>query len=330
MVRRILGVALAALLLLPAGARAADIALFLTVGRYEQHPPMRATNRLLDLRAQLADNGYEVITLSDLNRNALFAELPAAVARAKQADRIVIVIAGQIVSSPRDSFLLTRDAGVPNAFRVGSESVSIGALLDVASLRRDMALVVVADGIRPVEIESGLTDGFAPSLLPEGITVLSGPALQLSDFLAGDVLIPGTRLEDAIARMPSGLTADAGGPLGVLVSAPPAVDNFEENLWRLAVAEDSALGYETYLDRFPRGRYAAEARAALDRLSGGSAGTLDEFVWQEAERLGTPEAYRDYLSRFPRGRFADEAARRIQRLEQSPVERAARLSPGGP
>ena len=73
----------------------------------------------------------------------------------------------------------------------------------------------------------------------------------------------------------------------------------QESGWREAHREDSVLAYETYLEHFPAGAHADEARARIRELQ-------EEREWARANRLQTPEAWQRYLGAFPEGRYAAE------------------------
>ena len=75
-----------------------------------------------------------------------------------------------------------------------------------------------------------------------------------------------------------------------------------ESAWRDARREDSQSGYQAYLERYPTGAHADEARAKLELRR-------ETQEWERAERLGTPEAWQAYLARWPEGRHAGQARR---------------------
>jgi hypothetical protein len=75
-----------------------------------------------------------------------------------------------------------------------------------------------------------------------------------------------------------------------------------ESAWRDARHEDSQSGYQAYLEQYPTGEHADEARAELEARR-------EALDWARAERLGTPEAWQGYLARWPEGRHAGEARR---------------------
>jgi hypothetical protein len=78
----------------------------------------------------------------------------------------------------------------------------------------------------------------------------------------------------------------------------------QEAGWRAARDEDSLPAYETYLQQFPVGAHAAEARARMREL-------LEDHEWERAMQSGRPEAYQRYLSAFPEGRYAGAARERL-------------------
>ena len=90
----------------------------------------------------------------------------------------------------------------------------------------------------------------------------------------------------------------------ILAALFAAACSRQESGWERARREESRAAYEAYLDRFPAGPHAAEARAALD-------GMRDAEAWSRAERLATPEAWQRYLGEFPDGRHADRARQRL-------------------
>jgi len=78
----------------------------------------------------------------------------------------------------------------------------------------------------------------------------------------------------------------------------------QESGWERVRREDSLAAYEAYLERYPAGPHAGEARAALE-------GMHDTEAWSRAERLATPEAWQRYLGEFPDGRHAPESRQRL-------------------
>lgn len=89
----------------------------------------------------------------------------------------------------------------------------------------------------------------------------------------------------------------------------------QETGWRDARREDSILAYETYLEHFPAGAHADEARARIRELH-------EEREWARANLLQTPEAWQRYLGAYPEGRYAEQARERLSdfALARAPPE----------
>lgn len=88
----------------------------------------------------------------------------------------------------------------------------------------------------------------------------------------------------------------------VLAASFLAACDRRESAWRDAQRKDSPAAYQDYLERYPTGPHADEARAELETRR-------EAEDWQRAERLGTPEAWQRYLARWPEGRHAEQARR---------------------
>jgi hypothetical protein len=78
----------------------------------------------------------------------------------------------------------------------------------------------------------------------------------------------------------------------------------QEAGWDEAARENSVGAYQSYLDKFPAGVHAAEARARVAELQ-------EEAGWTRANRLRTPEAWQRYLGEWPDGRHAALARRQL-------------------
>ncbi len=102
-------------------------------------------------------------------------------------------------------------------------------------------------------------------------------------------------------------------------------DAQDQGYWAGTGAKGTPAGYRSYLDRYPNGQHASEARAALSSMQEANA---DEALRQErrdfrqARRQDTAEAYRDYLAQYPNGAFRDDAEARLNDIEGSEREAA--------
>jgi hypothetical protein len=101
-------------------------------------------------------------------------------------------------------------------------------------------------------------------------------------------------------------------------SPPPAAQpSTDERAWLDAASVGTIQAFRQYLDRFPNGLHAAEAR---QRIS-----AADEKAWADASAAGTMEAFKQYLGQFPDGAHATQARSSIVELERKAAEAKAAL-----
>jgi formylglycine-generating enzyme required for sulfatase activity/outer membrane protein assembly factor BamD (BamD/ComL family) len=112
--------------------------------------------------------------------------------------------------------------------------------------------------------------------------------------------------------------AQARDRLKRIEQAAGAVDAMREReAWEAAEREGTDPAYQKYLEQFPKGKYAEQARAALKKLAGQESSQREKDAWDAAESEGTEPAFRKYLDEYPRGRYAAQARDRIKRIEQT-------------
>ena len=93
----------------------------------------------------------------------------------------------------------------------------------------------------------------------------------------------------------------------------------EDAIWSKASAGGTAADLQGYLDGFPEGRHAAEAKAALVELTHGS---LDDADWQQVANSTRLQAVQGYIDKYPSGRHLDAAQQRrsfVSRLPPRPT-----------
>ena len=75
--------------------------------------------------------------------------------------------------------------------------------------------------------------------------------------------------------------------------------------WEKASTENTVEAYDAYLEEYPNGEHAEEARDRRDDLQ-------EARDWAAAEKAGTPEAYRTYLKSHADGEHAARARERVE------------------
>lgn len=87
--------------------------------------------------------------------------------------------------------------------------------------------------------------------------------------------------------------------------------DLERAKWLESQSEDSRDAYNGYLNSYPNGEFAAEARSGIKTLD-----TKNERArWGQTQTLGSKDAYQSYLSLYPNGEYAADARSGIKAIE---------------
>ena len=81
-----------------------------------------------------------------------------------------------------------------------------------------------------------------------------------------------------------------------------------QSRWAATESADTITAYEDFLNKYPEGDLANQARARLKEL-------YEQRDWKEAEAQNTISAYEDFLKRYTLGILADDARLRIEKLD---------------
>lgn len=101
----------------------------------------------------------------------------------------------------------------------------------------------------------------------------------------------------------------------------------EEAYWRDTGARGTIDGLRAYLDRYPNGRFARDARARLTQLEAEAAeerAAEARRAWRRARDIDTADAYREFLKRYPDSADADNARARLREFERNDDEELIR------
>lgn len=250
-------------------ANAEDVALIVGNADYDNAPQAADAAPLLETRLAFENAGFQVFTVNDWTPDTWQRGLGAAIAKMTDADRIVVVLAGHSVHSPRDAWLLATDAESPAGYTIGLQGLSVGAMMDLATQARMAAVVLVATSDATFDLGPGLAPGLGQPKVPDGVTLISGPGEALARLLSEKLLREGQTIRTALSQRPSGITVSGAQPGVALFPgtlATPQPDSTEEGYWRAAADLDTAAGYLAYVSQYPQGAHLAEARARIAAL----------------------------------------------------------------
>jgi len=298
------GLALAAMVLGPQGALADDAALVVVASDYRRLPDVPGDTQAGALAQSLEAEGFRVTsTLDRATRDTL-----QAVAKfredAAEAERVFVLLSGHVVSTARETYLLTRFAFNPTDLTIGSQGVPLGPILDTLAEHPGQAVIMLATSGDAIE-GIGLAPGAAPEV-PQGVTLVTGPIGGLMRVAREVFLEPGELPASALRNPPRGVSvrgfvSDAAPFLpdpstGTVVIEREGEADMELAYWQVVETMASVAGYEAYLDAYPDGRFTENARDAIDQIEGDE---QSRIVEEEDALALNREARRDvqrYLS----------------------------------
>ena len=114
--------------------------------------------------------------------------------------------------------------------------------------------------------------------------------------------------------------------------AQSRINEFDEAEWNKALDRNTRESYEAYLELFPQGLNAAEARAILQRMDEEAAerarqdaarAAREQALWTETRATRTLEAVDAFLAEFPTGRFENDARALRRELANTEADKAA-------
>ena len=89
----------------------------------------------------------------------------------------------------------------------------------------------------------------------------------------------------------------------------------EEELYNRAKANKSIFLLQSYLDKYPTGKYRVEVLSLLEKQK-------DIDAWQNAERINTPSAINKYLNNYRNGKYRDKAESALRVLHDKAYNNA--------
>lgn len=269
--RMLKAMALGAIVLMPTAVLARDAALIVVESAYKALPAAPQVGRADALKKALEDVGFEVTTLFDQGAAEMSNAVEAFRDTAARADRIVVFVAGHLVHTARDTWLLAPGADAPTDLSLGRMALPVGSLLEIAAERPGQALVMLAPSGEELS-GPGISAGPAATA-PQGVTLMVGAPARLIQ-VADRVLEPGEALGETLVPAPGGIEVSGflSDALPFIAAPPPPIPtdrmppppiDMELAYWNVVVQMGTIDAYKSYLDRYPQGRFAPIARATV-------------------------------------------------------------------
>ena len=265
---RLLG-ALGIWAIMPLSGLAADMALVVTVERYDNLSRLRGADRERGPLVQAYENnGFDVLELRNPTGGQFYDALQSIEEASDASDRLIVHYVGNLHASGRNLRLLPRDASTSSFVSVARSGVSVDVLYEVLSERPGRAALVLASPYK--DPNTALLWG---PQIDQGVLVVAGAVRDTNKLVRERLLDDGDMPADLVGRSDvtfmGYLASTAFEPAVTPSQAPtkPAADAFEEMAdWRAAAQDGSQKALQNYLDSYPNGLFAGEARARLDAL----------------------------------------------------------------
>ncbi len=252
--------------LMAGSAAAADLAVIVENSDYARLPDIPEGVRGSDLETALRSAGFEVLRLTNADAALLQERFSERRSDLEDAERLIVVLSGHMVSDAATAWLLGVDALRPDAFTVGRAGMPLSALSPILADKPGAAILALIPGGDPGRVGAGLHRGFLPAAtIPQGVTVVSGTADAIVRLLADDVLQNAVPLGEAVARRSDQIAGYGFLPTLVPFLPVAAEDRraADDAAWAIAQGARTEPALSDYLDRFPRGQHVAEAREYL-------------------------------------------------------------------
>ncbi len=217
----------------------------------------------------LSEAGVEVVSAQDADRAGTIAAIREFAQFGREAQGQAAVLIGRFGEVDGDAWFLPVEAPGRDRIDTAEHGVPVALLAQILATAPGRAILLLG-AAEPEAV--GEVD------LPQGVTLAVTDPATAADFVERTLAVPG-------AALASGLPEDArtGGflPTGLSFlpeagAAPEPETDSESDYWRLALLRGEASAYRAYLDRYPEGANAQEARDRIARLTGSSEETPAE------------------------------------------------------
>lgn len=255
-------------------AHAADLALVLGNANYERLDDLRGADAPAKSEDALQQAGFSILSEDDADAAEIRARFRDFVTRAAGADRVAVALSGHFAQSGNETWFLptdARDLSLPEAV---SEALPLSAVMTVLAAHPGQAVLMLGESDE-TSSDTGLTrPGIGTLTIPQGVTVLRGSPKQVANLMSDGLTKPGARLLSEAQS--EGLSVEGFGPtdysfVTASSDAPPAPvptpkADPSAAYWDLAQSQDTIDAYQLYLQRYPDGPKASDARDRIATL----------------------------------------------------------------
>lgn len=267
----------------------ADVALLVGNRNYQRASWMYGAEKVLDTAPGFRNLGYDVLIGRDMGIEQMRRALQGMMERVPDSERIAIALNGHFVNSENVTWFVPVDANPVNRISVNFEGISLSVLLDVLGTRPGGAALFLGTDARDIQLGQGMKAGIGPLDIPQGVFVAIGKPDDIATALNNDFLQANAGFASALTRAPSsvkgyGFISDRVG-LGDQTRGSGQNDaaRVEEGFWRALVSVGTEQAMQLYLNTYPGGAYARDAREFIAQAN---AQSPIEKAREDEARLG--------------------------------------------
>lgn len=250
---------------------AADVALLIGNASYRTMPDYRSGTEILGGRPEMSRAGIAVTNGANVNGEQMKALVAEFLQAAPSADGAIVALSGRFAKTSQETYFLPTDASSLSLAEVAATGLPLSTVLAALADLPGRAILVLSTDQQTRDIAPYLTLGLGPVDIPQGVTVVTGEPNAI-EFLLEDVIPrPGRDMMQTITRSDR-LQVSGFAPDAFVFLSPDAGPSRNEEaeldaeLWATVQELNTIEGYESYLERFPSGRFAASARAGIDAI----------------------------------------------------------------
>ncbi|POF34537.1 caspase family protein [Roseibium marinum] len=320
------------------------MALIIGNSNYTSEKLPNARNDAESIATTLRTLDFDVRLVLDATRDRFLGEIEefAEDTLRRNASVVLVYYAGHGVQLAGKNYFIPVDAHISDVDSLVDQSVQFDELLNLIGKSSSFKMIFldacqnnpfqgridsVGVGLAPPPDVSGFLIGFATQ---PGKVAFDGAGKNspYTSALLANMHAPGQEVLSVLAEVNRYVRKDTGGaqvpyvqfsvkPEFYFLPGEKAEQDVEVRLWKLAAQQADPELIDLYMQRYPEGRYAGEARTLLEKAGSNLAGlgtrnpksrdTLEDEIWTNALASRNGSLLEYYIERFPNGRNLQQA-----------------------
>ena len=256
-------------------AMAKDSALIVGNTRYQNLDRVNDARAITRVRNEFLEAGFAVVAGADIDAR----ETPQAIgeflkALDQHADRAVVLLAGHFVNNGQETYLLNVQVdGQVTMLEAHQNGLPISLILAILADYPGQAVLVLGQSDLEDRTGTRMHAGIGLLDIPQGVTVFRGPADAAARFAQRGLLQPNVSVTDSARRYGMQIEGYAPRNLSLMGSVRDVAEPrpvrpriSEPAMWDQASSEDTLESYQAYLNTYPEGDHARDARAMIEEI----------------------------------------------------------------